>query len=180
MLRCTLDVGVGSKPAAEPRARQRRVLPSERTPKARLSEEFHVDPQKRPRRKPAGALFRGDRYVGTPLFRFPFVGEVEAVASIARRRGRWSGCIWSARELPATIRDRPEQRPLGFVAQAAVIEIGGRILHALFPVTLLSDCRAVIELQDAPRLALVLIDADPAFLPGPSIAIALRLGHIGY
>jgi hypothetical protein len=69
------------------------------------------------------------------------------MASIARCRGRWPGCIWSARELPATMRDRPEQRLPGIVAQAAAVEIGGRILHALFPVTLLSDCSAVIEMH---------------------------------
>ena len=57
----------------------------------------------------------------------------------SRDGGRWPGYIWSARELPATMRDRPKQRPLGIIAQAAVIDIGGRILHALFPVTVLSD-----------------------------------------
>src|SRR6266852_4369462 len=58
----------------------------------------------------------------SPLFGFPFVSEVEALASIARWRGRWLGCIWSAREVLATMRDRPEQRPLGIVAQAAAVE----------------------------------------------------------
>ena len=37
-----------------------------------------------------------------------------------------------------------------------------------------------LRCTDAPRLALVLIDADPAFLPWPNIAIAVPLGHIGY
>lgn len=58
----------GSISAAELRARRRRVLLSKRTPKSRLSEEFRVDRQKRPRRKPAGALFRRDRHLSIPLF----------------------------------------------------------------------------------------------------------------
>jgi hypothetical protein len=58
----------GSISAAEHKARRRRVLLSKRTPKSRLSEEFRVDRQKRPRRKPAGALFRRDRHLSIPLF----------------------------------------------------------------------------------------------------------------
>jgi len=57
----------GSISAAEHEARRRQVLLSKRTPQIRLSEQFHVDRQTRPRRKLAGALFRGGRYVSTPV-----------------------------------------------------------------------------------------------------------------
>jgi hypothetical protein len=60
------DSRFGSKTAAELRGRRRQVLLSKQTPKIRFPEKFCGDRQNRPRRKPAGALFRGDSYLSTP------------------------------------------------------------------------------------------------------------------